>query len=374
MQKLLCDGRAFAEIRTDAILRNFDALASLLPPNVKKMAVVKANAYGHGAVAVSRALEQKADYFAVACLQEARELRAAGITKPILILSYTSPALYGELVALDLTATLFDPVEAEALSAVAFALGKKAKVHLAVDTGMGRIGLTPDERGAEIAADIAELEGIEFEGVFSHFACADGEKLDSALEQEARFDRFLSLLEAKGVRPALRHICNSAGTMRMENKYDLCRFGIALYGYAPSLEMELPVSLEKAMTVKSGVVHVKTVEAGTPIGYGHTYRAPEKRRIATVGIGYGDGYNRCIGGKGYVLLHGRAAPIVGRICMDQTMVDVTEIPEVKVGDTAVILGKSGAEEISADLLGEWANSFSYEVLCTFLPRVQRIYE
>ncbi len=366
--------RACAEIRTEAILHNFDALANLLPPEVKKMAVVKADAYGHGAVPVAKALEDRADYFGVACLQEARELRKAGITKPILILSYTSPALYGELVELELTDTLFNVEEAQALSAVALSLGKKVKVHLAVDTGMGRIGITPDERGARLAAKIAAMEGLDLEGVFSHYACADARTLDSALEQEKRFDYFLSLLEKKGICPSLRHICNSAGSLRMEHKYDLCRLGITLYGYAPDGEMEMPVSLEHAMTVKSAVLHVKDVEAGTPIGYGHTYIAPTRRRIATLGIGYADGYNRCISEEGYVLLYGKRAPIVGRICMDQMMVDVSDIPEVKVGDFAVILGKSGTEEISADLFGKWANSFSYEVLCTFLPRVERIYE
>ncbi len=373
MHTLPCDGRAFAEIRAEAILRNFDTLAKLLPPAVKKMAVVKANAYGHGAVAVSKLLADRADYFAVACLQEARELRAAGVTKPILILSYTAPALYEELVALDVSATLWELTEARMLSEVALAMGKRAKVHLAVDTGMGRIGVTPDEKGASLAAKIAELKGIEPEGVFSHYATADAETPDSALVQEGRFDRFLSLLEAKGVHPPLRHICNSAGTLRMEKKYDLCRFGISLYGYAPDEAMKLSVSPERAMTVKSRVICVKDVETGTPIGYGHTYTAPSPRRIATLGIGYADGYNRCVSGKGYVLLHGKRASIVGRICMDQMMVDVTEIPEVKVGDDAVLLGRDGDEEITADLLGKWTNSFSYEVLSTFLPRVERIY-
>lgn len=373
MHTSLCDGRAFAEIRSEAILRNFDALAGLLPSDVKKMAVVKANAYGHGAVAVAKLLEERADYFAVACLQEARELRTAGVTKPILILSYTSPALYGELAELDLSATLWEYNEAQMLSEIALAMKKRVKVHLAVDTGMGRVGVTPDEKGASLAAKIAELKGIEPEGVFSHYAAADAETPDSALEQERRFDRFLALLEEKGIRPPLRHICNSAGTLRMKKKYDLCRFGISLYGYAPDEAMKLPVSPERAMTVKSRVSCVKDVEAGTPIGYGHTYIAPSPRRIATLGIGYADGYNRCISGKGYVLLHGKRASIVGRICMDQMMVDVTQIPEVKVGDDAVILGRDGEEEITADLLGKWANSFSYEVLSTFLPRVERIY-
>lgn len=365
--------RAYAEISLDAVLYNFDAVAGLLPPEVKKMAVVKANAYGHGAARVALALQERADYFAVACLQEGAELRRAGIRKPVLIFAPISPALYGELLELDLTATLFDPEEGKALSRLALSLGKKAKVHLAVDTGMGRIGVSPDEKGALAAEEICALEGIELEGVFSHFAAADAEDPASVLSQAAQFEHFLSLLEEKRIRPRLCHLCNTAGTLRMERKYDLCRIGIALYGYKPDEKMQLPVSLKKAMTVKSRVIYVKTVEKGTPIGYGQTYIAPSRRRIATLGIGYADGYNRCISGKGYVLLHGKRAPVVGRICMDQMMVDVTEIPEVQAGDDAVILGKSGTEEISADLLGSWADSFSYEVLSTFLPRVERIY-
>ena len=365
--------RAYAEISLNAILKNFDALSARLLPGVKKMAVVKANAYGHGAVEVSTALQDKADYFAVACPKEAVELRDAGITKPILILGYTDPVLYPVLVERALTATLYDALEAEELSRVALSLGKRVKVHLAVDTGMGRIGVTPDETGLAIARRIAALEGIELEGVFSHYACADAEALSCAKEQESRFDGFLTSLEKNGIRPSLRHICNSAGSLRMQNQYDLCRFGISMYGYAPDPDMPMPVALEHAMTVKSTVIHVKNVEKGTPIGYGHSYVTPENKRIATVAIGYADGYNRCISGKGYVLLCGKRAPIVGRICMDQMMVDVTQIPEVRVGDDVVILGKSGEEEISADLLGKWANSFSYEVLCTFLPRVQKTY-
>ena len=365
--------RAYAEISLNAILKNFDALSARLMPGVKKMAVVKANAYGHGAVEVSTALQEKADYFAVACPKEAVELRDAGITRPILILGYTDPVLYPILAERALTATLYDAGEAEELSRVALSLGKRVKVHLAVDTGMGRIGVTPDETGLAIARRIAALDGIELEGVFSHYACADAETLSSAKEQEARFESFLASLEKNGIRPLLRHICNSAGSLRMQNQYDLCRFGISMYGYAPDPDMPMPVEPERAMTVKSTVIHVKNVEKETPIGYGHSYVTSEKKRIATVAIGYADGYNRCVSGKGYVLLHGKRAPIVGRICMDQMMVDATEIPEVKVGDEAVILGKSGSEEISADLLGEWADSFSYEVLCTFLPRVQRIY-
>lgn len=366
--------RAYAEIRIDAILHNFNAVARLLPPSVKIMAVVKANAYGHGALQVAKALEERADSFAVACLQEARQLREGGIRKPILILAPVPPDSYEEAVRSDLSVTVFDPDQAALLGRAARFSGKTVKVHLAVDTGMGRIGVSPDERGLCIAERIAKTDGVELEGVFSHFACADGEDLSSAREQERKFGDFLDALAERGIRPPVRHLCNSAGSLRMEKKYDLCRLGIVLYGYAPDENMTCPVALERAMTVKSRVMHVKEVEKGTPVSYGHTYVAPSRRRIATLGIGYGDGYDRCISGKGYVLLHGKRAPVVGRICMDQTMVDVTDIPETQVGDSAVILGKSGEEEITADLLGSWANSFSYEVLCTFLPRVERIYE
>ena len=365
--------RACAEIRMDAILHNFDAISDLLPSDVKKMAVVKANAYGHGAVPVAKALETRADCFAVACTEEAVELREAGIAKPILILGYTSPALYETLLQKELSATLFSVEDAKLLSEAACRAGARARVHIAVDTGMGRIGFSPDENGADAVARIADLAGLDLEGIFSHYACADEESLDSAREQEARFDRFLALLEQRGVSPRIRHICNSAASLRMEKKYDLCRLGIALYGYAPNPELPPEIPLEPAMTVKSRVIFTKYVEKRTGIGYGHVYRAPARRRIATLAIGYGDGYNRCIFEKGYVLLHGKRAPITGRICMDQMMVDVTEIPEVREGDTAILLGKSGKEEISADLLGTWANSFSYEMLCTFLPRVKRIY-
>ena len=367
--------RAFARVSLDAIEHNFDALKSLLPPGTKALAVVKANAYGHGAVPVSRRLEPKADAFAVACLEEALELRGAGIQKPILILSYTDPSLFDVLIRNDVTATVYTVRDAGLLSDTAQKIGKKARVHAAVDTGMGRIGFLPDEEGADAILAVSRLPGIELEGIFSHYACADERDLTDANGQTERFDHILALLEARGVKIHLRHICNSAATLEFPNKYDLCRFGISLYGYFPSNEVcRTRVPLVPAMQVFCHVIHVKTVPEGTKISYGHIWTAPEERRIATVSVGYADGYNRCMTGVGCVLLHGKRAPIVGRVCMDQMMVDVTGIGNVAVGDLVTLMGRDGEEEFFAEEFASLTHSLSYEVLCTFMPRVTRVYE
>ncbi len=366
--------RTFAKIDLTAIVRNFDTLAEGLGGDVKKMAVVKANGYGHGSVPVARVLECRADYFGVACLDEALTLREAGIRKPILILSYTAPFLYDTLIENHITATLYSLEEAELLAQRGLALGKRAKVHAAVDTGMGRIGVTPDEAGADIIEKMAKLEGLHLEGLFSHYACADHFDKTSANEQTRLFDAFLEKLDTRGVKPPICHICNSAGSMELSKHYDMCRFGISLYGMYPSDEVDKSQkTLLPAMEVVSHVICVKTVEAGTKIGYGHQYTAPAARRIATVSIGYADGFRRCLTEGGYVLIRGKKAPLTGRVCMDQIMVDVTDIPDTVVGDHAVILGKSGEAEISAETLGSLCHSFHYEVVCGFLPRVKRLY-
>ncbi len=366
--------RSFAKIDLDAIGHNFDQLKSRLAPGVLALATVKANAYGHGAVPVSRYLEERCDYFAVACIDEAVELRQGGIKKPVLILSYTDPAHYETLIRQNITATLYSVSEAETLSALAEKLGKKAKVHVAVDTGMGRIGFFPNEAGADSVLALSRLSGIDLEGVFSHLACADQTDKEDAFKQVALFDSFLALLDQKGVFIPIKHICNSAAGMEMNCHYDMCRFGIALYGLYPSEEVDQKeISLRPAMEVVSHVIHLKEVPKGFQIGYGHIYTAPEKRRIATVSIGYADGFNRCLTEKGSVLIRGKRAAIVGRVCMDQIMVDVTGIPDVVVGDHAVIMGKIEGEEISAEEFGALTHSFNYEVVCTFMPRVKRVY-
>ncbi len=367
--------RSYAKINLNAIEQNLICLQQKLHHGVKSMAVVKADAYGHGALPVARKLEKRVDYFGVATLDEAIVLRDGGIQKPILILSYTHPSFYEVLIDHEITATVWDLSEATRLSAQAKKSGKIAKVHIAVDTGMGRIGVVADENAAECIAEIARLPFLEVEGIFSHLACADCLDKTDANEQIAFFDRLLSDLEAKGISIPIRHVCNSAASMEMEPQYDMCRLGIALYGLYPSDEVSRDsVLLTPAMEVFSHVIGVKKVPKGSGIGYGHIYRAPEEKVIATVSIGYADGFRRCLTGSGFVLIRGKKAPVVGRVCMDQIMVDVTGIEGVAVEDRVTVLGTDGENTISAETLGELSCSFHYEVLCSFSPRVVRVYE
>lgn len=366
--------RCYAEINLDAVSHNLAEIKKNLDGNTKILAVVKADAYGHGSVAVSKHIENEIDYFAVTSVEEAIEIRTAGITVPVLILSHISPLEYEEVLEYDITASVYNLDEAKILSDLATKKNKTVKIHIPVDTGMGRIGVTPDEQGALKVKEICSLQGIEVEGVFSHYACADSADKTEASKQTELFDYFLSLLSEKGIQIPVKHINNSAGTMELPKKYDMCRVGIALYGLYPSDEMQKEkISLVPAMEVFSHVVHVKTVPQGFKIGYGHIYEAPSERRIATVSIGYADGYNRCLTGVGYVLVQGKKAPVVGKICMDQMMIDVTDIENVKVGDTVTVMGKNGGEEISPETLGSMCNSFNYEVICNFMPRIKRIY-
>lgn len=366
--------RTFAEIDLSAIEFNFDSLKNRVQPGVKVCSVIKADAYGHGSVQVARVLEDKTDYFAVAALEEAVVLRDAGIKKPILILSYSSPYQYPILIEKDITPTIYNYDEAFELSNAAMKYGKKVPVHIAVETGMGRIGFADTEESADIIKKMTLLDGVTVEGMFSHYAKADYFDKTTADSQTARFDRFIGLLEDRGVFIPIKHLCNSAGIIEFDKQYDMVRMGISLYGMYPSDEVQKDrVPLKPAMQVKSHVIHIKTVTPGTGIGYGHVYVADSERKIATVCVGYADGYRRCLTGVGYVLINGKKAPIRGKVCMDQIMVDVTDIPDVKVGDHAVLLGKSGDEEISAEALGEMCHSFCYEVVCTFMPRVKRVY-
>lgn len=366
--------RTYAQINLGAIAENFDALRALLPPQVKVLSIVKADAYGHGAVAVARHLEARTDFFAVSAVDEGVELRQAGIKKPILILSYTDPQEYDALLANDIRATLYNVDEAKQLSEKALSLGKCAAVHVAVDTGMGRIGFPVTEEAADAVAAIAALPGLTLEGVFSHYATADCADKTEANKQTARFDAFLEMLESRGVTVAIRHICNSAGAMEFSRRYDMVRLGIALYGLYPSDEVDhAGVKLRPAMQVFSHVIHVKTVEPGTAIGYGRAYIAPDRRKIATVSIGYADGFNRAFTGCGTVLIGGKECPVVGKVCMDQIMVDVTGAGDLKPGDPVVILGTDGTNTLTADGIGAKIGSFGYEVICNFMPRVHRVY-
>lgn len=366
--------RTYAEIDLGAIRHNFDCLKAKLTPGVKVLSIVKADAYGHGAAAVAAALESRTDFFAVSTVPEGIELRESGITKPILLLSYTSQQEYELLLQHDIRATVYTVDDAKKLSDCALRQGKQAIVHIALDTGMGRIGFLPTREAADAVAAITHLPGLTVEGIFSHYATADMADKTEAEKQTARFVSFLDLLKERGVSIPIRHICNSAGAMEFSEHFDMVRLGVALYGLFPSDEVAHDgFDLRRAMRVVSHVIHVKTVEKGTAIGYGRTWIAPAPRVIATVSIGYADGFNRAFSGKGYVLIRGKKAPVVGKVCMDQIMVDVTDIPGVQIEDEVTVLGRDGAEEITAEALGEMIGSFGYEVICNFMPRVERVY-
>ncbi len=366
--------RTYREIDLNAIAHNFDLLSQKVADGVKKCAVIKADAYGHGAVPVAKALEDKADYFAVACFDEAMELRQAGITLPVLVLSYICPDYFGQTVENDITATVYTLDDALMLDKAAEEKGKKAKVHIALDTGMNRIGFPLSDSSAEIIKQITDLPFIETEGIFSHFAKADMERDSYSDEQIKLFDAFLSRLKGMGVDIPLPHLYNTAGVFRFEKKYPMVRMGIAIYGINP---MDYPTKDEgliPAMEVKTHVIHLHEVDEGEGISYGHTYVAKEKRRIATLSVGYADGFRRVLSNKGHVLIRGEKAYVTGKVCMDLVMVDVTDIKDVKVGDEAVIIGKSGDREISANDYGKMYGSFAYEALCTFSPRAKKIYK
>ncbi len=363
--------RCFAEIDLEAIRHNFRQLRSLCGDGVKSIAVVKANAYGHGSVKVAHALSGMADIFAVASVEEAVELRKGGIREEILVLGYCDKSEYSDLLIYDITATVYTLTDGESLNSFAEGTGRKMKVHLAIDTGMGRIGFPCDAISEAVA--VCKLPNLEVAGIFSHYAKADMKDKTDTRRQTERFDGFISALEKKGITLPLHHICNSAGIIDLDRHYDAVRMGIGLYGAYPSDEVEMSLDLHPAMKVKTHIIHVKTVPAGTPIGYGGAYVTEKETAIATLSIGYADGYKRGLSGKAYVLIKGRKAPITGRVCMDQIMVDVTDIPDVRVGMTATVLGRDGEEEITADYLGNLCDSFSYEIFCSFSERVKRIY-
>jgi alanine racemase len=359
-------------IDLDIIAANFRAVRE--KAGVPVMAVVKADAYGHGAVQVARLLQEQCAFFGVSSMLEAMELRQAGLTAPILILGRMPVAALEHAVREDVRPTIFHYEDALALSREAARQGKTAKFHFAVDTGMGRIGFQPTREAAEECAAIVRLPGIEAEGIFSHFATADCADLTGARLQAEKFDAFCGLLEELGVNVPIRHLDNSAGLMNFPDHYQLVRSGIVTYGMYPSGEVEpglLP--LKPALQWLSRVTHVKTLPAGRPISYGGTYVTSRPTVVATVPVGYADGYRRSLSGKFYVLIRGKKAPILGRICMDQMMVDVTDIPGVSLDDRVTLVGTDGEETITMEAIAAAADSFNYEFVCGISRRVPRIY-
>lgn len=359
-------------IDLDAISRNIDAVREKSGKLV--MAVIKADAYGHGAVQVARLLEKKCAFFGVSSILEALELRQAGVATPILVLGYTPPEAFPTAIAGGIRPAIFRYEDAEALSRAAMAAGKEAPFHIAVDTGMSRIGFQAEEGSADLCGKIAALPGIIPEGLFSHFATADCADLSRALRQAERFAAFDGMLRARGVNVPLRHLDNSAGLMNFSSPYEMVRSGIVTYGMYPSQEVSpelLP--LTPALRWVSRITHLKLLPAGREISYGGTFVTSAPTRVATVPVGYADGYRRSLSGRYHVLIRGKRAPILGRVCMDQMMVDVTDIPGVTLEDTVVLIGTSGKERITVEDIAQAADSFNYEFVCGISRRVPRVY-
>lgn len=368
--------RTWAEIDLKALEHNYHTLRAMLPEGCRLLAPVKANAYGHGAVSVAQKLEKLGiDYLAVASLEEGIQLRRAGVTVPILILGYTDPTWAGELLEYDLTQGVFNEETAIALSQAAGKAGKSLTVHMKADTGMTRLGLLCDEgdmeETAETIARMYALPGLHWEGIFTHFSHADGSE-EYTMLQFTRFLDLLKKLEEKGVTFEIRHCAASAAVLNYPCTYlDMVRPGIAFYGHYPdpSCEGLDGPGLQPLMTLKSRVVSVKTVPAGTAVSYGRTHTLEREARLAVLGIGYGDGLPRACSDKLRVWLGGGCANVVGRICMDLCMVDVTDLPDVKPGDVAEIYGSHVPVEDAAALAG----TIQYELLCNVNQRVPRIY-
>ena len=362
----------YVKINLDAIDSNIDAIRARVGTDV--MAVIKADAYGHGAIQVARVLQDKCSFFGVSSILEAMELRRAGLYNPILILGHTPVSAYPALVQAEIRPTIYHYEDAAALSQAALQEGKTAAFHLAVDTGMSRIGFQATPEDADVCARIARLPGLFAEGLFSHFATADCADLSRARNQAALFDGFYEMLKDRGVEIPIRHLNNSAGLMNFDNHYEMVRAGIVLYGMYPSDEVDPSLlTIRPALQWLSRVTHVKTLPAGREISYGGTYVTSGTTRVATVPVGYADGYRRSLSGRFYVLIRGKKAPILGRVCMDQMMVDVTDIPGVQLGDPVVLVGRSGSEEITVETIAAAADSFNYEFVCGISRRVPRIY-
>lgn len=365
--------RTEAAIDLDAAEHNFNVTRAKLPQHVKLLCVIKADAYGHGAVELAKLFEDRADFYGVACTEEAIELIQAGIKTPVLILGAVAREYFADIVKYGIRIPIFSYDDAKAFSEEAQRQGKTVPFHFCVDTGMSRIGFQVSEDSADSCKEIARLPGIIAEGLFSHFATADEADLSKAVAQRERFKQFIRMLEARGMDIPIKHINNSAGIMNFDEYFDMCRMGIILYGLYPSHEVDKSLlRIKPVMEWRTHISFIKELEAGREISYGGTYKTQETRRIATIPVGYADGYPRCLSNRGKVLINGQFAPITGRVCMDQFMVDITGM-DAQVGDTVILIGKSGEHELSMEEVSESAYSFNYELPCRIARRVPRTY-
>lgn len=369
--------RVFATVDLDAICSNMEKMKANVAEHTKLIGVIKTDGYGHGAVPIARELEKLPFVwgYATATAEEAFILRQDEMKKPILILGYTFPYSYERLIKEEIRMAVFRKDMLLQLSEKACRLGKKAKLHIKVDTGMGRIGVRPDQEGLEFVKEAFQTPGIEVEGIFTHFARADEADKTAANKQLNKFQAFLSMIKQEGLTIPVKHCSNSAGIIELpEANMDVARAGITLYGLWPSNEVRRDiVELRPALSLYSHLVYIKEIEPGDSVSYGGTFTAQKKTRVGTVPVGYGDGYPRGLSGKGYVLVNGKKAAILGRICMDQFMIDLSGIPEAKEGDKVTLIGRDGAYAITMEELGNLSGRFNYELACDLSKRVPRVY-
>ena len=367
--------RVKAVINLNNIRNNIINLKKCVPPETKAMLVIKADGYGHGAEEIIRYVDDLAYAYGVAIIDEAVTLREKGIEKMILVLSYTPKEYLGEAVKYNISQAVTDYETAKYMSDAAVKLNMNAKIHIKLDTGMGRLGFSCDDEGIKEIEKISKLPNIELEGCFTHFSKADEKDITYTKLQFKKYMDLTKRLEDRGITFKIKHVCNSAATIQYpEAALDMVRLGISIYGMYPSEDIGKDmIELEPAMEIISQISYVKKLPAGSLISYGGTYETKRDSIIATVPVGYADGYPRALSNIGKVLINGRKAPIAGRICMDQFMIDVTDIPDVKKGDKVVLLGKSGDETISAEELSAPAGSFNYEFVCGVGKRVPRKY-
>ncbi len=357
-----------------AIAHNIRVLKNHIGHHVRLMAVVKADAYGHGAVPVAgAALSSGVDWLGVALVEEGIRLRRAGLSAPVLILSGAIPQAADQIVRHNLTASVFTWESVLAMNQAAEAYGRKVPIHIKVDTGMGRIGLDP-RNVLPFLEGMRPLRHLFVEGIFSHFASADARAKVSALRQLTEFKNLIASLDAQRIKIPLKHIANSAATIDMpESHMDMVRSGISIYGLYPSREVNASLGLVPAMTMATGILFIKEIPEGTPVSYGHTFVTHRRSRIATLPVGYGDGYPRLLSNQSRVLVCGMRAPVVGRICMDMTMIDVTDVPHARVGDEVILFGNQSGSEIGIDEIAEMAGTINYEITCGITKRVPRRY-
>lgn len=366
--------RTYLKIDLDAIEYNIDNVLRKLAGKAKLLAVIKADAYGNGAVEVGKFLESKCDFFGVACVEEAMELINAGIKTPILVLGGVSPQQYDVIVENDIRIPIFSYEAAQALSDEAVRQNKNIPFHFCLDTGMSRIGFQVNSESADVCKKITELPNIIAEGLFSHFATADEENLEKTLAQKKRFTDFVKMLFERGIAIPIKHISNSAGIMVLDDTFDMVRSGIITYGLYPSAEVDKSLmDIKPSMEWKTHISHIKTLEAGREISYGGTYVTDKETVVATIPVGYADGYPRCLSNIGRVIINGKYAPILGRVCMDQFMVDITGIPDVKEENEVTLVGCDGELTLTMEEVSEMAHSFNYELPCRISRRVPRVY-